>query len=105
MSLTKCVNGVHVPMTPEEEAALLAEQAAWDACSVDREAIATRLAADAGDISSCKFDSQIMSLVNQTRDQWLTWASNNFPTLTAPEKTRLGNLFWVVAIGVRRAVR
>lgn len=52
-----------------------------------------------------KIDAPIMSLVNQTKTEWLAWASANFPTLTAAEKTRLGNLFWVVAIGVRRAVR
>jgi hypothetical protein len=67
--------------------------------------IRARLSTDAQECTSCRLDSTIMNLVNQTKAEWLTWASNNFPTLTAAEKTRLGNLFWVVALGVRREVR
>lgn len=69
------------------------------------QAAADRSSADVQEASDCKLDSTIMGLVDQTRAQWRAWASNNFPTLTAPEKTRLGDLFWVVSIGVRRVVR
>ena len=64
-----------------------------------------RFAADETERQACKIDSAIMALVNQTKAEWLSCASNNFPSLTAAERTRLGNLFWVVAIGVRQRVR
>lgn len=64
-----------------------------------------RVAADESERSECLLDATIMSLVNQTRTQWRTWAGTNFPTLTAPERTRLGDLFWVVAVGVRQRLR
>ena len=76
-----------IDATPEESAAL------------------QRDAVDEQERSECKLDGPIMSLVNQTRAQWRTWAGTNFPTLTAPERTRLGDLFWVVSIGVRQRVR
>ena len=66
---------------------------------------AFRLVLDEQERSDCKLDATIMGLVDQTRAQWRTWAGTNFPTLTAPERTRLGDLFWVVSIGVRRVVR
>jgi hypothetical protein len=67
--------------------------------------IAARIAADEQERVDCKLDATIMNLVDQTRAQWRTWAGNNFPTLSAAERTRLGDLFWVVAVGVRRTVR
>lgn len=64
-----------------------------------------RLSTDESERVACKLDVPIMTLVNQTKSEWLTWASSNFPSLNAAEKTRLGNLFWVVAVSVRRSVR
>jgi hypothetical protein len=64
-----------------------------------------RIVQDEIERQACKVDPAIMQLVNQTKAEWLTWAGVNFPTLTAAERTRLGNLFWVVAVGVRRSVR
>ncbi len=69
------------------------------------QASAARLSTDEQERSDCKLDATIMGLVDQTRTQWRGWAGNNFPTLTPAERTRLGDLFWVVAIGVRRVVR
>ena len=68
-------------------------------------AAATRLTTDESERADCKLDATIMNLVNQTRTDWRTWAGTNFPTLSTPEKTRLGDLFWVASVGVRRHVR
>lgn len=64
-----------------------------------------RVATDETERDDCRLDATIMNLVNQTRTEWRAWAGVNFPTLTAAEKTRLGDLFWVVSIGVRQRVR
>jgi hypothetical protein len=64
-----------------------------------------RLLQDIFEASDCRLDASIMSLVNMDKSGWLAWAGTNFPTLTAAERARLGNLFWVVAIGVRRSLR
>lgn len=69
------------------------------------QALSARISTDETERQDCKLDATIMSLVNQTRTEWRTWAGTNFPTLTAAEKTRLGDLFWVVSIGVRQRVR
>jgi hypothetical protein len=64
-----------------------------------------RLVTDESERTSCRQDSSLMTLINQTRAEWITWAGASFPSLTAAEKSRLGVLFWVVAIGVRHQVR
>lgn len=66
---------------------------------------AARTAVDESERQSCKVDGTIMALVNMDKAAWITWAGTNFPTLTAAERNRLGQLFWVVSIGVRRSVR
>lgn len=89
--------------TAEQRAAA---QAVVDAFDLQVEAaMAQRVATDEQERASCKLDATIMGLVDQTRAQWRTWAGANFPTLTNAEKTRLGDLFWVVSIGVRQRVR
>lgn len=64
-----------------------------------------RIVQDESERQACKIDAAIMPLVNQTKAEWLTWASANFQTLTAAERARLGSLFWVVSVGVRRSIR
>ena len=64
-----------------------------------------RRAVDVAESGDATNDSQIMTLVNQTRAEWVAWAGSNFPSLTAAERQRLGILFWVVAVGVRSSVR
>lgn len=64
-----------------------------------------RLADDETDRRACKNDVQVLPLVNMDKASWIGWAGTNFPTLTAAERTRLGVLFWVVSIAVRRAIR
>jgi hypothetical protein len=65
----------------------------------------TRTSTDEAERAECKGDGTLMVLLNQTRPEWRTWAQNNFPTLTLAEQNKLGNLFWIVAVGVRKNVR
>jgi hypothetical protein len=69
------------------------------------QAVQQRISTDEAERQACKIDAQVLPLVNQTKAEWITWAGTNFPTLTAAEKTRLGILFWVVSVGVRRSIR
>lgn len=69
------------------------------------QARAARIASDENERQACKLDAAIMPLVNMDKAGWIAWAGTNFPTLTASERNRLGQLFWVVSIGVRRSVR
>ena len=64
-----------------------------------------RVSTDELERLECKIDPQILPLVNQSKAEWITWAGSNFPSLTNAEKTRLGILFWVVSVGVRRSIR
>lgn len=73
-----------------------------DAAGVTKTA---RIAADEVERQSCKIDAAVMPLVNMDKAAWISWATTNFPTLTAAEKNRLGQLFWVVSVGVRRSIR
>lgn len=68
-------------------------------------AVVARRGLDETERTSCAVDAQVLPLINQTRAEWISWAGSNFPTLTGAEKTRLGILFWVVSVGVRRAIR
>jgi hypothetical protein len=103
--MMKMVDGVLVEMTPEEVAAREAEESAWAQGAPARAAVVARIALDDSEQIDCKLDSGIVSLLNQTRAEWQAWAGGNFPSLTTAEKNRLGTLFWVVAIGVRRMIR
>ena len=103
--MKKIVNGVECDCTAAEIAQKEAEDAAWSAGVAARAAEAARIAVDETERAACKLDAQIVPLVNQTKAEWITWAGANFPSLTGAEKTRLGMLFWVVAVGVRRAIR
>lgn len=89
--------------TPGERAAAQGVVDAFDPSATT--AAESRAAADEAERHACWIDPTIMNLVNQTKAEWLTWAGANFPSLTTAEKNRLGTLFWVVSIGVRRAVR
>lgn len=72
----------------------------------DLAAINSRIATDESERVSCKQDASIIALINQTKAEWISWVTANFPSITtAGERTRLGTLFWVVAIAVRRLVR
>jgi hypothetical protein len=68
-------------------------------------ALKARREQDGLEVSDCAVDPQVLPLIDQTKAEWIAWAGNNFPTLTAAERTRLGILFWVVAVGVRSKLR
>lgn len=68
-------------------------------------ALYSRVAQDEIERQACKIDGAILPLVNMDKAGWIAWAGTNFPTLTAPEKNKLGQLFWVVSVGVRRSIR
>jgi hypothetical protein len=68
-------------------------------------AVQQREVVDIAEREALKSDGPLMTLVNQTRAEWVSWARTNFPSLSQPEQTKLGNLFWVVAIGVRKHLR
>lgn len=92
-----------IDLTPQEEAsaaaALAAELAYLSSAPV------VRMALDETERRAAAIDATIVPLINQSKAEWMTWAAANFPTLTAPERTRLGILFWVVSVGVRRSIR
>lgn len=80
-------------------------QAGVDARAAAAAALVVRRSADSTELGDFIADATIAALINQTKAQWVSWAGTNFPTLTVAERTRLGTLFWVVAIGVRRLMR
>jgi len=55
--------------------------------------------------ASAKLDSALMALVNSTPAQLVTFARNNFPTLTLAEQNRLGTILNILAVAVRPQVR
>lgn len=64
-----------------------------------------RIVADQVELDVGKADGIIIALINQTRAEWVTWAAANFPTLTAPERTKMGMLCWLLAIAIRKEIR
>lgn len=80
-------------------------QASVDARAAAKTAAVARVSTDLSEFADFINDPTIVGLVNQSKAQWITWAGTNFPTLTSAERTRLGTLFWVVSIGVRKFMR
>ena len=68
-------------------------------------AVATRLETDAEELLQAKLDAAVMSLVNATPGQLVTYARNNFPSLTLAEQNRLGAILFALAVAVRPQVR
>jgi hypothetical protein len=64
-----------------------------------------RVVADEQEREVCKADGAILTLINQTRAEWATWAQANFPTLTVAERTRMGTICWLLAVAIRRLMR
>jgi hypothetical protein len=64
-----------------------------------------RIVADDNERDACKADGALLTLINQTRSEWATWAAANFPTLTAAERTRIGIICWMLAVSIRRLIR
>ena len=64
-----------------------------------------RMITDEAERVACKADATLLSLINQTRAEWATWAGANFPTLTVAERTRMGVICWMLAVAIRRVMR
>jgi hypothetical protein len=64
-----------------------------------------RSVSDEAERESCKGDATLVALINQTRAEWGTWAGANFPSLTAPERTRMGSICWMLAVAIRGLMR
>lgn len=64
-----------------------------------------RFAADSAERQQAQVDAAILALVNATPSQLMTYANNNFPTLTAPERNKMGIILNILAIAVRPQVR
>ena len=64
-----------------------------------------RLVLDEQERQSARQDSAIQTLVDATPAGLQTWAGNNFPTLTAPERNKMGMLLQILSVAVRDKVR
>lgn len=64
-----------------------------------------RLVLDEQERAAAKLDTALMALVNSTPAQLVTFAQNNFPTLTVAERTRMAVILNILAIAVRPQVR
>lgn len=64
-----------------------------------------RLITDDAERSAAKQDAAILALINSTPSQCVTFARNNFPSLTLAEQNRIGMLINILAVAVRPAVR
>ena len=64
-----------------------------------------RIVLDNIELKECKDDGPILTLINQTRSEWLAWAQSNFPTLTKAEQTRVGIICWLLSISIRKYLR
>src|SRR3954468_22732391 len=59
-----------------------------------------RLVLDEQERIAAKVDATILSLVNSTPSQLMTFARNNFPTLTLAEQNRIGMILNILAVAV-----
>lgn len=64
-----------------------------------------RLVLDESERAAAKLDAAIMALVNSTPAQLMSFARNNFPTLTLAEQNRIGTILNILAVAVRPVVR
>lgn len=64
-----------------------------------------RAALDEQERATAKVDATILQLVNATPAQLMTFARNNFPTLTLAEQNRIGTILNILAVAVRPHVR
>lgn len=68
-------------------------------------AAALRRTTDDAERAAAKVDSAILALVNSTPVQLMTFARNNFPSLTLAEQNRIGLILNILAVAVRPHVR
>lgn len=103
--MIKIVNGEVCAMSDEECAQRLAEEEAWAGTASVRAAAKERFRADETERLQAKLDAAVMALVDATPAQLLTYARNNFPSLTPAEQNRLGAILHILAVAVRPQVR
>jgi hypothetical protein len=94
-----------MPLTDAERQAIADEWNAEEALRPEREALAQRVATDRDELLQSKLDAAVMALVDATPSQLITYARNNFPTLTLDEKNRMGAILHILAVAVRPAIR
>lgn len=64
-----------------------------------------RLVIDDSERDAAKTDAAILALVNSTPSQLMTFANNNFPSLTTAERNKIGIILNILAVAVRPAIR
>lgn len=64
-----------------------------------------RLVLDDEERLQAKLDAAVMALVDATPAQLVTYARNNFPSLSLAEQNRLGAILHILAVAVRPQVR
>ena len=64
-----------------------------------------RADADQAENITARGNAALMALVNSTPAQCITFAQNNFPSLTLAEQNRIGMILNILAISVRPHVR
>ena len=79
MSLLKVVNGVSIPMSPEEESDILLD---WTPTQAKIDA-AARVTKDAADALAAKQDVQLAAIAAMTPAQAAQWIEDNVTTLAS----------------------
>lgn len=64
-----------------------------------------RLVLDQEELLQAKLDAAVMALVDATPAQLITYARNNFPSLSLAEQNRMGTILHILAVAVRPHVR
>lgn len=70
-----------------------------------KKTIFDRLATDEEERQQARIDNAILTLINATPAGRITWARNNFPSLTLEEQNRIGMILNILAVAVRPQVR
>jgi hypothetical protein len=103
MARVKMVNGVEVPLSPAEEAALNAEEAIWAAKEPVHTAAAARIVADETERQQAKLDANLMALLDMTPAQISNAIDNAF--LDPAQRVILKRLARIALSSARRVLR
>lgn len=60
---------------------------------------------DDQELADARLNNAVIALIDSTPAQLLTWASNNFPTLTPAERARIGMIMNMIAVSMRPQIR
>jgi len=64
-----------------------------------------RLNTDRQELIDARLDAAITALIDSTPAQRVAWANSNFPSLTAPERMRIGMIMNMIAVSMRPQIR